>query len=85
MKTKTNIPLISTDNTVSLHDTVFTVFDVETTGLSAESNRMTEIGIVKMRGGEIIDEYETLMNPGEFVPPYITQLTGCLLYTSRCV
>ena len=76
MKKKTNIPLITADNTVSLHDTVFTVFDVETTGLSAESNRMTEIGIVKMRGGEIIDEYETLMNPGEFVPPYITQLTG---------
>jgi DNA polymerase-3 subunit epsilon len=62
--------------TSSIHDTVFTVFDVETTGLSAQSNRLTEIGIVKLRGGEIIDEYETLINPGEFVPPYITQLTG---------
>ena len=60
----------------SLHDTVFTVFDVETTGLSPVNNRMTEIGIVKVRGGEIIDEYETLMNPGEFIPPYITQMTG---------
>ncbi|HAX47628.1 MAG TPA: hypothetical protein DCX92_01450, partial [Bacteroidetes bacterium] len=60
----------------SLHETVFTVFDVETTGLSAVNNRMTEIGIVKVRGGEIIDEYETLMNPGEFIPPYITQMTG---------
>ncbi|MEO8513866.1 MAG: exonuclease domain-containing protein [Ignavibacteria bacterium] len=61
---------------ISIHDTVFTVFDVETTGLSAQNNRLTEIGIVKLRGGEIIDEYETLINPGEFVPPYITQLTG---------
>ena len=60
----------------SLNDTVFTVFDVETTGLSAVNNRMTEIGIVKIRGGEIIDEYETLMNPGEFIPPNITQMTG---------
>jgi len=60
----------------SLHETVFTVFDVETTGLSAVNNRMTEIGIVKVRGGEIIDEYETLLNPGEFIPPYITQMTG---------
>lgn len=60
----------------SIHDTVFTVFDVETTGLSAERCRMTEIGIVKMRGGEIIDEYETLINPEEFIPPGITQLTG---------
>lgn len=65
-----------TDVITSLHDTVFTVFDVETTGLSALNNRITEIGIVKMRGGEIISEYETLINPGEFVPPYITQLTG---------
>ncbi len=60
----------------SIHDTVFTVFDVETTGLSAERCRMTEIGIVKMKGGEIIDEYETLINPREFIPPGITQLTG---------
>lgn len=60
----------------SIHDTVFTVFDVETTGLSAERCRMTEMGIVKMKGGEIIDEYETLINPGEFIPPGITQLTG---------
>lgn len=65
-----------TDVLTSLHDTVFTVFDVETTGLSALNNRMTEIGIVKLRGGEIIDEFETLMNPGEFIPPYITQMTG---------
>ena len=65
-----------TDVLTSLHDTVFTVFDVETTGLSAINNRMTEIGIVKLRGGEIIDEFETLMNPGEFIPPYITQMTG---------
>ncbi len=60
----------------SIHDTVFTVFDVETTGLSAERCRMTEIGIVKLRGGEIIDEFETLINPGEFIPRGITQLTG---------
>jgi len=76
LKKSSKIPLVITDNTFSIHDTVFTVFDVETTGLSAQSNRLTEIGIVKLRGGEIIDEYETLINPGEFVPPYITQLTG---------
>ena len=60
----------------SIHDSVFTVFDVETTGLSSANNRITEIGIVKLKGGEIIDEYETLINPGEFIPPFITQLTG---------
>lgn len=68
--------ILSISPITSIHDTVFTVFDVETTGLSAQSNRMTEIGIVKLKGGEIIDEYETLINPGEFIPPFITQLTG---------
>ena len=78
MKTTSKIlyPEDETDVITSLNDTVLTVFDVETTGLSAVNNRMTEIGIVKIRGGEIIDEYETLMNPGEFIPPYITQITG---------
>lgn len=77
MKAVSEILSPEADETISsLNDTVFTVFDVETTGLSAVNNRMTEIGIVKIRGGEIIDEYETLMNPGEFIPPYITQMTG---------
>ncbi len=78
MKKTKEIPLTQTglNTAISIHDTVFTVFDVETTGLSAANNRITEIGIVKLRGGEIIDEYETLINPGEFIPPYITQLTG---------
>jgi DNA polymerase III subunit epsilon len=61
---------------VSIHDTVFTVFDVETTGLSPERNRITELGIVKLKGGEIIAEYETLIDPGQFIPPGITMLTG---------
>ncbi|MBZ0202683.1 MAG: GIY-YIG nuclease family protein [Ignavibacteria bacterium] len=60
----------------SIHDAVFTVFDVETTGLSPDRNRMTEIGIVRIQGGEVLDEYESLMNPGQFIPPEITRLTG---------
>jgi DNA polymerase III subunit epsilon len=59
-----------------LQDTVFTVFDVETTGLSPDRSRMTEIGIVKIKGGEVIDEYSTLINPEQFIPPEITRLTG---------
>ena len=59
-----------------ISDTVFTVVDVETTGLSPESCRITEIGIVRIQDGEIIAEYESLINPGQFIPPGITQLTG---------
>ncbi|CAG1772012.1 partial DNA polymerase III subunit epsilon, partial [uncultured bacterium] len=54
-----------------LQETVFTVFDVETTGLSPERNRMTEMGIVKIKSGEVIDEYSTLINPEQFIPPEI--------------
>lgn len=68
--------IITPASSDSIFSTVFTVFDVETTGLSPERNRMTEIGIVKIKGGEVIEEYETLINPGQFIPPGITSLTG---------
>jgi DNA polymerase-3 subunit epsilon len=60
----------------TIHNTVFTVVDVETTGLSPDRNRITEIGIVKIKNGEIISEYEKLVNPGQFIPHEISRLTG---------
>jgi len=60
----------------ALVDTEFCVFDLETTGGSPESSRITEIGAVKVRGGEILGEFATLINPGVPIPPAITYLTG---------
>src|SRR5947209_9632433 len=60
----------------ALVDTEFCVFDLETTGGSPESSRITEIGAVKVRGGEIVGEFATLINPGVAIPPAITYLTG---------
>jgi DNA polymerase-3 subunit epsilon len=69
--------IIHTESPVnSIHSTVFAVVDVETTGLSPERNRITEIGIVKIRNGEVIAEYEKLLNPGQFIPHEISRLTG---------
>ena len=59
-------------------DTVgFAVVDVETTGGGFEQgHRITEIAIVEVRGGRIVDEYGTLVNPGRRIPPAVTALTG---------
>jgi DNA polymerase-3 subunit epsilon len=68
--------ILDTGMNCPLEEALFTVFDVETTGLSPDRNRITEIGIVKIKGGEVIDEYETMFDPGQFIPPEITRLTG---------
>ena len=54
----------------------FAVVDLETTGGHASQHRIIEIGIVWINDGEIVDTYETYVNPGVFIPPFITQLTG---------
>ncbi|MBY6411390.1 DEDD exonuclease domain-containing protein [Rhodococcus sp. BP-252] len=59
-----------------LHDTTFVVVDLETTGASADTEAITEIGAVKIRGGEVVGEFATLVDPGRSIPPYIVELTG---------
>lgn len=59
-----------------LADVTFCVIDLETTGGSAEDDRITEIGAVKYRAGECLGTFQTLVNPGRAIPPYITVLTG---------
>lgn len=53
------------------------VLDFETTGMSpAQQARATEIGVVIIEGGQIVARYQSLMNSGAWVPPFIEQLTG---------
>ncbi|HEX5596355.1 MAG TPA: DEDD exonuclease domain-containing protein [Micromonosporaceae bacterium] len=61
---------------LSLRDTTFVVVDLETTGGTPDGGGITEIGAVKVRGGEKLGELATLVNPGEPIPPFITVLTG---------
>ncbi|NYD42315.1 DEDD exonuclease domain-containing protein [Nocardioides panaciterrulae] len=60
-----------------LRETTFCVVDLETTGGSAQAGSMiTEIGAVKVRGGEVLGEFQTLVNPHTEIPAFIAVLTG---------
>ena len=59
-----------------LRDTVFVVVDLETTGGSHLDCAITEIGAVKVCGGEVLGEFQTLVNPAQSIPPFIAVLTG---------
>jgi DNA polymerase-3 subunit epsilon len=59
-----------------LHDVTFVVVDLETTGGAPADAGITEIGAVRIRGGEVIGEFSTLVNPGAPIPPFVAALTG---------
>lgn len=72
------------DSDVMLRDITFVVVDLETTGGRAfdsvpgrdDHDAITEIGAVKVRGGEVLGELATLVDPGRAIPPQIVTLTG---------
>lgn len=59
-----------------LEDAVFTVIDLETTGLNAKKNAITEVTAIQFRNGIEIDKYSTLVKPTEVIPEELELLTG---------
>ncbi|MBK6763680.1 MAG: DEDD exonuclease domain-containing protein [Micrococcales bacterium] len=59
-----------------LVETTFCVVDLETTGGSPTEGRITEIGAVKVRAGEVLGEFRTFVDPEQPIPAFITVLTG---------
>jgi DNA polymerase-3 subunit epsilon len=77
-----SLPDIDGAAEISLRETTFVVVDLETTGgrMRAASGKVadaiTEIGAVKVRGGVVLGEFATLVDPQRSIPPQIVQLTG---------
>ncbi|WP_423245843.1 PolC-type DNA polymerase III [Macrococcus psychrotolerans] len=61
---------------IPLKDATYVVFDVETTGLSSQYDKIIELAAVKVKDGEIIDKFERFSNPGERLNETIKNLTG---------
>ena len=60
----------------ALSETTFIVCDLETTGMAASAAGIIEIGAARVRGGRVVEEFQQLVNPGAWLPPFITRLTG---------
>ncbi|WP_408954508.1 PolC-type DNA polymerase III [Natroniella sp. ANB-PHB2] len=69
-------PIVLNPNEKKLTEEKFVVFDLETTGFNPHSDQIIEIGAVKLEAGEIVDTYQTFINPGVSIPAKITELTG---------
>ena len=57
-------------------DTTYCVLDLETTGFSFRTEKITEVGIMKVQNGEVIDEFSCFVNPEKPIPPRVVEVTN---------
>ena len=57
-------------------DTTYCVLDLETTGISFRTEKITEVGIMKIKNGEVIDEFSCFVNPEKPIPPKVVEVTN---------
>ena len=69
-------PVITKDKGQTLKDTTYCVFDLETTGTSFRTEKITEVGIMKIKNGEVIDSFSTFVNPEKPIPYKVQKITN---------
>ncbi len=62
--------------TTPILEQTFVALDLETTGTAAERDKIIQVGAVKFRGEQILDRFDTFINPGRAIPEFIQRLTG---------
>jgi DNA polymerase-3 subunit epsilon len=71
-----SLPISADELDQPLRTTTFTVVDLETTGGRAGSDAITEVGAVRVCGGEVAGQFQTLVNPSVPIAPFVSLLTG---------
>jgi len=67
-------PSVTNDKGQSI-DTTYCVLDLETTGFSPQTEKITEIGIMKLKDGKVIDQFSCFVNPEKPIPPRVVEVT----------